>query len=260
VDDDEATRPQPPAGDRPRDPRLDAETTQFPRPTGATGSNAPGAPAGPAGPNAPTGSAAETARFPLPGPDETSVLPPATGASGPARWSGRAGVPPASPRGAVPQEPAWIPDQQPRTWWAPILIIVAILVLLVLIGLGLWLATHGQPAPTPSPSPTAAASSASPSPSARPSPSATSSPPVATVSVPSVTGVMLTDAQQILQSQNLKWKVVTAVSDQPAGSVIRTDPAAGTAVPAGSTVTLYVATAPATSASPTPSPSASTTR
>ncbi len=231
MDDDEPTRPQPPDGDRPRDPRFDAETARFPRPE----------------------------------PDQTSILPaadrpaadrPTAADPGPARWSARAGVPTGRPRGPVPQEVEWVPAQQPRTWWAPILIIVAIVVLLALVGLGLWLAVHGQSTPSPSPSASAspAASSASPSPSPSPSPSA-SSPTPATVTVPPVTGVMLTDAQQIMQSQGLRTKVVTQVGEQPAGSVVRTDPAAGAAVPAGTTVTLYVATPPASSASPTPSPS-----
>jgi beta-lactam-binding protein with PASTA domain len=68
---------------------------------------------------------------------------------------------------------------------------------------------------------------------------------------------MLTDAEQILQSQGLKWKVVTEVSDRAAGSVVRTDPDAGTVVPAGTAVTLYVATPPASSAAPAPSTSTS---
>jgi len=228
VDQDEPTRPQPP-----RDPRLDAETSRFPR--------------------------AE--------PDQTSILPPTgerppTGDRPPAedrppaaaRWSARAGVPTGPPRGPAPQEVEWVPArQQPRTWWAPILIVVALLVLLGLVGLGLWLATRGQPVPTASPSAMASSVTSSAAPSPSPSPSRTAaSPTPATVAVPSVSGVMLTDAQQILQSQGLKAKVVIEVSDQPAGSVVRTDPAAGVVVPVGSTVTLYVATPPATSVPPSP--------
>jgi cytoskeletal protein RodZ len=222
VDDDQPTRPQP------RDPRLDDETTRFPRPE----------------------------------PDQTSILPPAEDPGRaqppPERWSARAGVPTGPRRTPMPQEPEWVPDrQQPRTWWAPILIVVAILVLLGLVGLGLWLATHGQPATTPSASASASPSASSPSPSPTPSrsPSRSPSPSVAAVGVPAVGGVMVTDAEEILKSQGLKWKVVTQVSDQAAGSVVRTDPAAGVQVPAGSTVTLYVATPPPTSASPSPSPS-----
>jgi len=120
-------------------------------------------------------------------------------------------------------------------------------------GLGLWLATRGQPVPTASPSAMASSVTSSAAPSPSPSPSRTAaSPTPATVAVPSVSGVMLTDAQQILQSQGLKAKVVIEVSDQPAGSVVRTDPAAGVVVPVGSTVTLYVATPPATSVPPSP--------
>jgi beta-lactam-binding protein with PASTA domain len=81
------------------------------------------------------------------------------------------------------------------------------------------------------------------------------------VSVPSLHGVSVTDAEQILQSQGLNWKVVTRVSNaDPAGTVIDTDPAAGTPVPAGTEVTLFVATAPPTSASPSPTGSPTATR
>src|SRR5207244_7956115 len=70
----------------------------------------------------------ETARFDQPidqPPDETAVMPAAgerPAGERPARWAARAGVPAAGPR---PSEPQWVPDQQPRTWWAPILIGVA---------------------------------------------------------------------------------------------------------------------------------------
>jgi len=191
----------------------------------------------------------ETARFDRPS-DETSVLPPSADEP-PPRWAARAGVPVGGPR---PAEPQWVPEQPPRTWWAPILIGVAILVLVGLIALGLWVAVRSKPGTTPSPSPSpssAAPSSASPSPS--PSPTASTSPTVSMVVVPSLRGVSLTDAQQILQSQGLTWTVSTQVSsDFPAGTVISSNPAADSRVPAGTAVNLVVATAP-----PSPSPATS---
>ena len=199
----------------------------------------------------------ETAHFDQPidqPPDETAVMPAAgerPAGEQPARWAARAGVPAAGPR---PSEPQWVPDQQPRTWWAPILIGVAILVLVGLIALGLWVAVRSKPGTPTSPSPTPsspAPSSASPSPA--PSPTASTSPPVTMVVVPSLRGVSLSDAEQILQSQGLNWTVSTRVSSEfPAGTVIESNPPAESRVPAGTEVNLVVATAP-----PSPSPAAS---
>jgi len=219
VADDQPTQQQPADGEPPRDPRPSGETSPFPRPEK---------------------------------PDETSVMPPV---EEPARWSARAGVPVGGPRQAVP-EPQWVPEQQPRTWWAPVLIVLALLVLLGLIALGLWLAMRGQSGPAPSPSavPSSVASSPSPTPSLSPSPTGSPSSTTVMVPVPSLRGIAVSDAEQILQSQGLNWKVVTRVSDAfPAGTVIETDPAATTPVPAGTEVTLFVATPPPTSPSPTSS-------
>jgi eukaryotic-like serine/threonine-protein kinase len=187
--------------------------------------------------------------------DETAVMPPA---QEPPRWSARAGVPVGGPRQAAPDQ-QWVPDQQPRTWWAPILIVIAILVLIGLIALGLWVATRSQTGTGPSPSASPSPSPSSPSPSPSPSPSRSTSPPATMVSVPSLQGVSVTDAEQILQSQGLNWKVTTRVSaTHPAGTVIETSPPAGVQVPAGTEVILVVATPPPTSASPSPpSPSPS---
>src|SRR5437763_3479969 len=190
----------------------------------------------------------ETARFDQPidqPPDETAVMPAAgerpageqpageqPAGEQPARWAARAGVPAAGPR---PSEPQWVPDQQPRTWWAPILIGVAILVLVGLIALGLWVAVRSKPGTPTSPSPTPsspAPSSASPSPA--PSPTASTSPPVTMVVVPSLRGVSLSDAEQILQSQGLNWTVSTRVSSEfAAGTVIESNPPPESGVAAG---------------------------
>jgi PASTA domain len=215
ADDERPTQPQPPAEDDPR------ETARFDRPS-----------------------------------DETAVMPPAAApGEPPARWAARAGVPAGGPRQSAPEQ-QWVPDQPARTWWAPILIGVAILVLVGLIALGLWVAVRSKPgtptSPTPVPS-SAAPSSASPSPSPSPSPSA--SPTAALVFVPSLHGVALNDAEQILQSEGLGWTVTTQVtSDFPAGTVIDTNPSADSQVPTGTTVKLVVATAPPSpSVSPSPS-------
>jgi PASTA domain len=185
--------------------------------------------------------------------DDTALLPPAE-----PRWSARAGVP-VEPRRPAPveAEEQWGPEPGPtRAWWLPILIGLAVLVLVGLIGLGLWLALRGSaPAPQASTPPSPVVSSPSPAPTASPS----GSPSVAMVAVPRVTDLAVSDALPILQSQGLVPRVVTDVNDSvPAGTVISTDPAAGTQVPVGSTVTVHVATptpssAPPTSAAPQPS-------
>jgi PASTA domain len=220
---------------QPQDPWHGRETSEFP----------------------PTGD--ETAALPPPGRGDTAPLPAAGGpGEEPPRWTARAGVPARPPRGAVPQEQEWVPEQEPRSWWLPLLITLAVLILLGLIGLGVWLALHAQPGPTPgaspstSASPSAVASSASPT----PSPSPASSAPL--VEVPDLHGQTVSDAQATLQGLGLTVQVQTQVTDaQPAGTVISTRPTVGSKVPAGSQVTLIVAAPPPTSASPSPSPSAS---
>jgi hypothetical protein len=195
--------------------------------------------------------AAETGQDPTV-PDRTDVLSPADQpGTATARWSARAGVP-AGPRPAVQeqeQEQEWVPPVQPRTWWTPILIGLVIVVLLGLISLGLALAMHGSgPAPASTGGPTSAVPS-SPAPT-----TVTSSAPVALVPVPALANIAISDALPILQGVGLTPKVVNEVNRElPPGTVIRTDPPAGTQVRLGSTVTVVVATAPAT---PSPPPSA----
>jgi hypothetical protein len=205
---------------------------------------------------------AETTRFvpgsPPPGGTEgTAVLPPADQPDQPGRWSARAGVPARGPRVAAPEQ-QWVPEQQgSRVWWTPIVIGLAVLVLLGLVGLGLWLAVRGStPAPGPSPTPGVSTTSATPS----SAPPTNTSPPAVLVPVPPLANVPADQAADILRTQGLVAKLVNRVSDSlPAGTVIDTDPPAGTQVPVGSAVTLFVATPPATSASPTPTPDGSGT-
>jgi cytoskeletal protein RodZ len=192
--------------------------------------------------------------------DGTAILPRSAEPDDAARWSARAGVPTGPRRPAPAQQ--WVPEEAgpSRTWWLPILIGLMVLILVGLIGLGLWLALRGSnPGPSPSPTPSAAPTTASPSPSA--SPTASPSPSAVLIPVPTVTNLSVSDALPILQGQGLVPRVVTEVNETvPAGTVIRTEPAAGTPVPVGSTVVVRVATAPPSSAPPSsasPKPSAS---
>jgi eukaryotic-like serine/threonine-protein kinase len=74
------------------------------------------------------------------------------------------------------------------------------------------------------------------------------------VKVPNVVGMDRTSAARALRDEGLRVGSVSevVVLNQPAGRVLRTDPAAGTAVPAGSAVNLVV-TAKAPSAKPSDS-------
>jgi hypothetical protein len=192
-----------------------------------------------------------------PGPaDGTAVLPAADQPEQPTRWSARAGVPAHAPRGAAPEQP-WVPEQGSRVWWTPILIGLAVLVLLGLVGFGLWLAVRGStPVPGPSPTPIVGTTSATPS----SAPPATTSAPAVLVPVPPLANLPADQAADILRTQGLVAELVNRVSDSlPAGTVIDTNPPAGTQVPVGSKVTLFVATPPATSSSPTPTPDGSET-
>jgi beta-lactam-binding protein with PASTA domain len=76
------------------------------------------------------------------------------------------------------------------------------------------------------------------------------------VLLPTLRGLTLADAEQALSSMGLTYKVANRVDDTlPPGTVSGTDPEANTQVPAGSQVTLFVATAPPSSAPPESPPS-----
>lgn len=191
--------------------------------------------------------------------DATRPLPPT-----PAAWSGRAGVPPTRP---AEQSTEWYTEEQAdRRWWMPILLGILALVLLALIGLGVWLAlraTDDGPAPAPTPSlrpTTAPATSAAPSTPPPTTPPATTA--AARVPMPPLVGLPEATARQILDRLDVDYRVRTRTSEQPAGTVIETDPEAGELIREGGRVTVVVAeaAAPTTDAgTPTPGPSATST-
>lgn len=213
-------------------------------------------PGGPAGPTAP-----------LARPDATAALPAATEV-----WSGRAEVKPPTPpalrtAGPVGWEAAgWdVPDERSgRSWWMPILLGLLALLLVGLIGFGVWMFTRpsssgGVPVvPSRTVAPTTAVASTAPTSPAptRVSPSATTRSPTvaapADVVVPELVGLASADARSTLDDLGLTYRLISRTSDQPAGTVIDTDPPAGQEVPAGARVTLVIASAPRTPATPTP--------
>ncbi|MEU0156567.1 PASTA domain-containing protein [Micromonospora fulviviridis] len=244
--DPDATRAVPP--DRPAEPE-DADATRA----------MPHGPAGGADADAtramPRGDGGVGARRPIDATRQEPVSP---------AWSGRAGVPPPRPAGYPEPGTEWYTEEQAgRRWWMPILLGVLALLLIALIGLGVWLALRAadrgaEPGLSPSAVPsTAPQTSAAPS-TAAPSSSPPSSPPAITaaaeVPLPPLVGLPESAARAALDRLGVDYRVRYRTSDQPAGTVIDTDPEAGEPVAEGDRVTIVVAraAAPTTDASTSP--------
>ncbi|MET8834460.1 PASTA domain-containing protein [Micromonospora sp. NPDC004540] len=187
-------------------------------------------------------------------------------------WSGRAGVPPPRPAGYPEPGTEWYSEEQAgRRWWMPILLGILALVLIALIGVGVWLALRAaerdaEPGLSPSAVPsTAPQTSVTPS-TAAPSSSPPSSPPTTTaaaeVPMPPLVGLPESAAREALDRLGVDYRVRRRTSDQPAGTVIDTNPAAGEPVAEGDRVTIVVAepAEPTTeAATTTPPPTATAT-
>ncbi|MGY0005067.1 PASTA domain-containing protein [Micromonospora sp. I033] len=261
----DATRATPP--DHPAGPQDADATRAIPRePSGATDADATRAM--PAGGDAtrPLPGGGAGARRPI---DATTRQEPVSPA-----WSGRAGVPPPRPAGYPEPGTEWYSEEQAgRRWWMPILLGLLALLLIALIGLGVWLALRAadrgaEPGLSPTAVPTTAPrTSASPS-TAAPTSSPPSSPPTTTaaaeVPMPPLVGLPESAARAALDRLGVDYRVRSRASDQPAGTVIDTDPAAGELVAEGDRVTIVVAEPaeePTTDApTTTPPPTATATR
>ncbi|MFG2165280.1 PASTA domain-containing protein [Micromonospora chersina] len=266
--DPDATRAVPP--DHPAQPE-DADATRAMPHGPAGGGDADATRAMPAGRTGAGGTGAEDAEatraMPAAG-DATRPLPRDDGGAGARRpmdatraepvspaWSGRAGVPPPRPAGYPEPGTEWYTEEQAgRRWWMPILLGVLALLLIALIGLGVWLALRAadrgaEPGLSPSAVPsTAPQTSVTPS-TAAPSSSPPSSPPTTTaaaeVPVPPLVGLPESAARAALDRLGVDYRVRYRTSDQPAGTVIDTDPEAGETVAEGDQVTIVVARAAA---------------
>jgi hypothetical protein len=210
----------------------------------------------------------ETRQMPAAGADETRKIPREGDTEAPpaeSRWSGRAGVPPPEAF-VVPEAAATEEDMAAgRRWWLPVVLALVALVLLALLGVGLWLVMRGNDDPAPStpvtPALTPSATPAQPSPSTPSTPdtssAATTAAPslsvAAQVVVPRLVGVDGDTARSILDALGLTPRL-SARPDPLArpGTVLETDPAEGSMVPAGTQVTLVVAAAPPSPAPPSP--------
>ncbi|KKK06288.1 hypothetical protein LQ51_09210 [Micromonospora sp. HK10] len=208
---------------------------------------------------------------PLPRAGTTAPQPPVGGAAPvPPAWSGRAGVP-TRPAGYQEAGADWYTEEQAgRRWWMPILLGVLALVLIALIGLGVWWALRAAergpaPGPLPSAAPTTVPQTSAAPTTAAPStaPPSTASPTSAEVPMPPLVGLPEAAARAALDRLDVDYRVRTRESDQPAGTVIETDPAAGEPLSPGDRVTIVVAepaAAPTTTAgTPTSGPTATAT-
>ncbi|MGI5212532.1 PASTA domain-containing protein [Plantactinospora sp. CA-290183] len=201
---------------------------------------------GPAGAGPPVG-AEPTARLPRRG---ACPATPPEGATPPARppsWSGRAGVPvrSANPAGD-PGSTEWAYGAEPddRRWWMPILIGVLALILFAVLAVAGWLiysSPRGADPGPPPPAPTSAPVATSQATSAAPTNTPTATTPAATVPMPTLVGLPEQAARDLLDQLGLVPRVRLRPSDQPAGTVLETDPRAGEPVGAGDLVTLVVA-------------------
>jgi hypothetical protein len=148
----------------------------------------------------------------------------------------------------------------------PVLLGLLALALFALLGVGLWLITRADDSAPQTPAVTAPApATQSFQTSPAPSPSATSqltrSAPVQVV-VPPLVGTDGSTAQSTLEDLGLAVRLTSrADPSAPPGTVIETDPPAGSIVRKGSRITVVIASAPSspsappTSGLPSPSPS-----
>ncbi|RQX13085.1 penicillin-binding protein [Micromonospora ureilytica] len=266
--DDDRTRPLPSAADRPGQSGAAADRPEPPPAATDPDETAPIDRTVPARPEPspdqtmPIDRAAGT----RPGPpaDRTAPIPPS--------WAGRAEV--RSPRPDDPGAEWYVEEQGGRRWWLPILWGVLALLLAGLLGGALWLVLAQRdddrdgPGSTPSLPPTSAPSappsSAAPTSAAptseSPSSSATTEAPEE-LPVPPLAGLPQATAEGLLGRLGLAYRVVYRPSELPPGTVVDTEPGAGTLVSTEDEVLLIISQArPSTGASPTtPSPTVTTT-
>jgi hypothetical protein len=211
------------------------------------------------------------------GPSGTGILP-AVGDGAPApapRWSARAQVRSPEPDEAPSGQDDWDgQDAEPsRGLVMPVIIGLAVILLLAVTGIGLWLILRDKNAGTVPPIvSTSAGTTATSAPVAtRPQtvttqPAATT-PALQTVPIPDVSGKDYASAAAQLQGLGLQVTRSDQLSKTvPAGRVIETNPAVGTVVLPGETVTIVVSsgspreTTPPASPTPVRTPTPTPTR
>ncbi|WP_327042309.1 PASTA domain-containing protein [Micromonospora ureilytica] len=266
--DDDRTRPLPSAADRPGPSGAAADR---PEPTPAATDPDETAPIDRTVPARPEPSPDQT--MPIDRAAGTRAGPPADRTAPiPPSWAGRAEV--RSPRPDDPGAEWYVEEQGGRRWWLPILWGVLALLLAGLLGGALWLVLAQRdddrdgPGSTPSLPPTSAPSapptsaaptSAAPTSESPSSPATTDAPDE--LSVPPLAGLPQATAEGLLGRLGLAYRVVYRPSELPPGTVVGTEPGAGTLVSTEDEVLLIISQArPSTGASPTtPSPTVTTT-
>ncbi|SIN28147.1 PASTA domain-containing protein [Micromonospora cremea] len=271
---DDRTRPLPPTADRPEPPPPGpaAPTPASPDETAPIDRAASG-PAGSPDQTMPIDRSAAT----QPGtPADRTARMPAERVT-PAPWSGRAEV--RAPRSAEPSGEWYAEEQGGRRWWLPILWGVLALLLAGLLGAALWVVLAAQnddrdddpgstpslpPASATSAAPTSAAptsaapTSAAPTSATPSSPAATTAP--AEVPVPPLAGLPQATAEGLLDRLGLSYRVVYRPSELPPGTVVGTEPDAGTTVPTDEEVLLVVSQARPSGGTSPAGPSPTVTR
>ncbi len=183
-------------------------------------------------------------------------------------WAGRAGVRTAGPGGAGTE---WVPEPPDGTgarWLTPVLVTIVALVLLGLLGWGIYLIVQNSSNEPESPAPAvtvpAAVPSAATGPAREPpSPAATSATPSSTppstpsdVAIPALRGLSLNEARAALSRTGLSYRLrFVATTEAPPDTVIASDPAEGTQVPADTVINLILADEPSAAATTPPAPS-----
>ncbi|WP_326550620.1 PASTA domain-containing protein [Micromonospora sp. NBC_01813] len=288
-----ADRPKDPLDDGSARREVGDYTSQLPRPVDPWGTRA-GQPTGPEQPpvdptsaQPPGGAPPAQPTAPVSPPGGATSQYPTSETGGPREpaWSGRAGVP-VRPSGGggggsggwsgQPEAEGWDRPGQPgttgRPWWLPILIGVLVLLLVALVGVLIWWASSlgdqqnpDDDAPDRDPVPTASAAPTQPQTDQPetdepPAPEPTEEQPTeaTTVPVPQLTGLSEAQARSALDDLDLVYRLQLQPSDQPAGTVIETDPPAGTQVEPGTEILLVVADA-GSGQSPEPTDSAEPT-
>ncbi|MEE6258555.1 PASTA domain-containing protein [Plantactinospora sonchi] len=211
--------------------------------------------------------AAETQVVP-PGPAETQVIRPgsaqtrATTRPGPAEetraaptrepaWAGRAEVPVRrayDPGAPTPTDWSYSEEQDGRRWWLPILVGVIGLVLLAVLLVAGWVivdsvrrGTPGPPTATPSAATSGATSAPTSAPPTTAAPTTPSATPATAVSVPPLVGLPESAAIALLEQLGLTPELRFEPSDEPAGTVLATEPEEGAEVTPGDVVVLVIA-------------------
>lgn len=195
-------------------------------------------------------------------PDEnrgkTEVMPNRDWAADDGAWAGRAQVRPPRPSredwGPAGDWSADEPRVPPSKWWMPIVVGVVALVLLGALGWGVYLIATNSDAPSDSPAvpqisaPTVQTPRTS-APVTRPTTTPPTTQPTTTeptgpteITVPALLGLSQEEAEQALARRGLKSRTIFRPSDNPAGTVIDSDPAEGQEVPPDTQVTLVIAT------------------